>query len=330
MPGETWREQWQCGKEVTYATPVAATRKVYVIDPTITRERQPRPKRFATGTRDNQRAHTLGPVAVGGQVKLDVSGAELLEWLEILFGAATVTTPSGATNARLHTFKPSNTLSSMTIERNDGANLKRATGIMANQMTIAGSVDAENTATFDLFGSDYADWAGPLTTLADRTPGFLEGWQCNGYLDAFGGTPGTTQIANALINWNIQVGNNLDRKYWAGNTQAAGAVTLGELDVTATVTLEAAAALTDTEVANWEAQTGRLLRLEFIGPADGIEAGFEESVIIDLPGNWSTVNFNGEAANTRCYELGLNYVYDPALAAGIKVLCQSARTAAFA
>lgn len=300
------------------------------MDPTITRERQPRPKRFATGTRDNQRAHTLGPVMVGGQAKLDVSGAELLEWLEILFGAATVTTPGGATLSRLHTFKPATVPSSMTMERYDGANLKRAVGVMANQMTIAGSVEAENTATFDLFGSDYLDWGGPLTTLSDRVPTFLEGWQANAYLDAFGGTAGATQIANAAINWNVQVGNNLGRKRFAGNTLALGALTTGELDVSASITLEAAAALSTTEIANWEAETNRLLRLEFLGPANGIESGQREFVTIDLPGAWSTVNFNGEDQGTRVYEYGLNYVYSTSLAAGIVVRAQCARTAAFA
>lgn len=314
-----------------YGTAVAATRKVYVMDPEITREREPRPKRFATGTRDNQRAHTLGPVVVGGKVKTDVSGAELLEWLEILFGAATVTTPGGGTLARLHTYKPSSALpASMTIERNDGAAVKRATGICADKLSLVGSVEGSNEATFDLFGADYATWAGPLTSLSDRVPTYVEGWQTNAYLDAFGGTAGATQIANAAINWKVDVGNNLGRKRWAGNTLALGALTTGELDITASVTLEAAAALSATEIANWEAQTNRLLRLEFLGPADGIETGFREFVTIDLPGAWATVNFNGEDQGTRCYEFGLNYVYSTGLAAGIVVRAQSARTAAFA
>lgn len=330
MSGELWREIWQVGLESVFATSVAATRKVYVMSPTITRERQPRPKRFATGSRDNQRAHTLGPVTVGGQVKLDVSGAELLEWLTCLFGAATVTTPGGATTARLHTFKPLTTIPSMTIERNDGARLRQVTGVMVDKFSLTGSVEGTNEATFDLFGADYTTWAGPLTSLADRVPSFMEGWQSNVYLDTFGGTPGTTLVANAGINWKVEVGNHLGRKYFAGNTLALGAITTGELDITASVTLEAAASIGPTEIANWEAETNRLLRLEFLGPADGIESGQREFVTIDLPGAWATVNFNGNDQGTRCYEFGLNYVYSTSLAAGIVVRAQSARTAAFA
>lgn len=331
MAGETWREILQIGLETTYAVAAAATRKVFVEDPSITRTRQPRPKRFPTGTRDNQRAHTLGPVEVGGSVKLAMSPSELLEWATLFFGAAVVTTPGGATLARLHTFKPTNTPKSGTLERFDGANLLRATGLMANGMTIAGTPEAENTASFDLFGSDYAPWAGPLTpSLPDRIPAELEGWQTNVYLDAFGGTAGTTLIANAVTAWQVQAGNNLSRKYFAGNTLNAGATPIGALDVSASLTLEAAAAIAPTEQANWEALTNRLLRLEFLGPVDGIETGQREFVTIDVPGAWAAVNLNGSGGGTRLYEFNLDYLFSSALAAGLVMRCQCARTAAFA
>lgn len=300
------------------------------MDPAINRTRAPRPKMFATGTRDNQRAHTLGPVEVDGKLKIDVSGSELLEWLECMFGAAVVTTPGGATNARLHTFKPTTTIPSMTIERQDGAILRRATGIMVDTLSLSGSVEGENTIDFGLFGAEYLPWGGPLTSTSDRVPTFLEGWQSNGYLDAIGGTAGSTQIVNALVNWKVDVKNGLGRKRWAGNSLAVGALTTGALGITANATLEANAAISATEIANWEAQTNRVIRLEFLGPADGIETGFREFVTFDIPGAWATVNYNAADAGTRVYEFMMNYLYSSALAAGIVVRCQSSRTAAFA
>jgi hypothetical protein len=273
MAGETWRDVLQVGRETTYGTAVAATRKVYVEEPSLTRELAVHPHRFATGTRDNQRAVTLGATTAAGQVRIPVSGDELLEWLEITFGAGVVTTPAGATNARRHTYKPGSTSPpSMTIERNDGARVMRATGVMTNQLTVAGNVRESNNATFDLFAAEYIPWAGPLTgSLADRTPDFLEGWQTKAYLDAFGGTAGTTLVSSSVLNWSVTVANGLGRKYYAGNTRATGGIVTGPLEITAQLTLEAAPAIAATELTNWDTSVLRLLRLEFTGPVDQIE-----------------------------------------------------------
>lgn len=286
MPGELFREVVQIGKEVTAGTAVAATRKLYLSDVSFTRQRDKRVHAFATGTRDNVRASTLGPVQAGGSVKTPVSAEELLELLLITIqGGVTPTTPAGATNARLWTFKPSNTLDSATFERNDGANLQRLLGARGNQLTIAGSVGGANEATVALFATDRQDnWAGPLTSLTDRVPTFLEGWQTRLWIDPLGSTPGGILIPNALINWEVRFGGNLGRKYTANNTLAATSVTLGMLDITATLMLEASAAQALTELANWDANTGRVVRLEFLGPVGGIEAGANEAQTITITG----------------------------------------------
>lgn len=286
MAGELFREVVQIGREVTAGTGVAATRKLYLTDVSFTRQRDKRVHAFQTGTRDNVRASTLGPVQAGGSVKLAVSAEEMLELLLITIqGSVTPATPGGATNARLWTFKPSSTLDSATFERNDGANLQRLLGVRGNKMTVAGSTLGANEATFELFATDRTDnWGGPLASLTDRNPTFVEGWQTRLWIDALGSTPGGILIPNALINWNVQFGGNLGRKYTANNTLAASAVTLGALDITATLMLEASAAQALTELANWDANTGRVVRLEFLGPAAGIEAGANEVQTVTITG----------------------------------------------
>lgn len=81
MSGELWREVVYAGKETTAGSTVIPTRKLYLMDVSLTRERAPRPHKFATGTRDNQRAFTLGPAVAGGAAKQSVSADENLEWL---------------------------------------------------------------------------------------------------------------------------------------------------------------------------------------------------------------------------------------------------------
>jgi hypothetical protein len=247
---------------------------MYVMDDSLTREQPGRPKRFAVGTLDNQRAHTLGPITAGGSVKLDVSGSELLDLNEMTFGAAT---RSGA-GPYQHAFKPGNaTPSSATIERHDGAQIMRGTGYMVDTLTIAGSASGENTATYALFGSTYGPWGGPLTSLSQRTPTFLEGWQTRMWLSAFGtSSPPQNWIRDALIAWSVSIKNNLGRKYFARNSQDTAGLTTGELEITANLTLEGVSATAAAEFNNWVGQTFRQVRLEFVGPNGALTAGTAE------------------------------------------------------
>ena len=80
MAGELFLEQFEAAIEVTPGTPVASTRQMY-FDPAskLTRQRDARPHKFTTGTRDNVRAFTLGPQKVAGQLSLPMSFDEIVE-----------------------------------------------------------------------------------------------------------------------------------------------------------------------------------------------------------------------------------------------------------
>jgi hypothetical protein len=306
MAGEEWREKLQIGRETTYGTGVAATRIVYVADPAFPREREERVHRFATGTRERVRAVTLGPAKPSGKVTLPCSADELLEWLLIsIQGNVTPTTPSGGTLTRLWQFIPSTVLDSMTIEYLDGANLWRMRGVYGSKVTFSGSAMGENTVTVELFGKA-KEILGSLTgSLAERTPTFIEGWQTRLFVDAFGATPGTTQVSGTLINWTVEINLNLGRKYTADNTLEMKAAVVGEVDVTAKLTFEAAAAAATSEYSNWDGETARLVRLEF-GGREQIEASPTNEVqslsITGSPtGGTFTLSFRGQTTGTIAY-----------------------------
>ena len=282
--GQLWSGTQQWGKEVTAGTAVAATRKMYFRDPTLSIERDPRVHRFMTGTRDNVRAYTNGPVMAAGAVALPLSADEIIELLQIsVQGAVTPTTPAGATLARLWTFKPAGSLDSATIEWDDGARTWQGAGYRGNELSLAGAANEENLVSVSLFGTDVI--AGSLTgALSERVPSFMEGWQSRLYIDAFSATPGTTPVPGVLRNWSVQNNNNLGRVYTADNTLATNRVTSGELDLTASFTFDAFPSRALTEFNNWAAGTQRLVRLEFLGPADGIEAGANEVMTITVSG----------------------------------------------
>jgi hypothetical protein len=328
MAGELYRSVSQWGLESVPGTPVAATRKMYLREPVLSIERTAAPYRVATGTRDNVRGMTSGPTMAGGSVSQVMSADECLELLNIgVSGSPVITTPGGATVTRLHTYKPG-PLASATIEWDDGARVWQGAGYRANSLTISGAVGEENTIAAELFGQDVI--AGTLTgALAERTPSFLQGWQTKVYIEAFSGTPGTTVISGFLRNWNVTLNNNLGRVYTADNTLAANRVIDGELDVTASLTIDANSAQALTEFNNWAAGTQRMIRLEFIDTTGFIEGALRRFVTVDIPGAWTAQNIGGSADGIRTYELSLQSIYQATLAAMVQVRAQCARTAAF-
>ncbi len=338
VTGNLWSQALQIGKEVTPGTPVAATRKAYSTDISMTKTQEPRVHRFPNGTRFNVLQVTKGPTEAGGSVAFPMSASEILEWLSITVQATpAATTPGGATIAKLYTFKPGNTApDSMTIERDDGAgitnNFQQVTGVRGDQLTIAGSAVGENTATFTLFGQDLSDvLAGLTAALPDRTPSILEGWQTNWYATTLGGTPGAGGVlSGSLLEWNVQMGNALSRQYTAQNTQAANSVNFGLGDITGSFKLAGQSATTRTKLAEWASDTAQLLRLEFLGPANGIETGHREFVTIDLPGKFTSPDRNQEDAGNRAVSLPFQYVYDPTNAFALQIRCQCNRSAIWA
>jgi hypothetical protein len=327
MAGELWRGFWQIGKESTAGTAVAATRRVYfrTDQSRLTRERAPRPHRFSTGTRDNLRAFTLGPEVVGGSIMLPLSASEIVELL--LMSIAGGVTPTGAGDPKLWTFTPGNTLDPASLEWHDGARAWQAAGCHGGKIQIAGSVEDEATVTMDVFGRAMTTHT-MTPSLAERTPDFIEGWETRLYVDAFGGTPGTTVVPGTLINWDIEIDNQLERKYFADNTLSAGGISIGELEVKAKLTYEAAASASASEFTNWNGVTKRLVSLLF-GDNEVISGSDNKFVRVDIPGAWEAFDLGQTDKGTRVYELSLQYVYDPTNAFGVQILAQNERTAAY-
>lgn len=327
MAGELWRSQFQIGKETTAGTTVAATRKMYfkTDGSKLMRERDPRPHRFATGSRDNVRALTLGPIKAGGSVALPLSASEIIELL--LMGINGGVTPTGAGTPKVWTFVPGTSLDPATLEWYDGARGWESGGVYVTKLKFAGSVTDEATVEAELFALNMEQTT--ITAgLSERTPDFIEGWETSLYIDAFEGTPGTTQVTGTLINWEVEIDNQLARKYFAANTLNSGAIPMGELEIKAKLTFEASAAAAATEFSNWDAATKRLVRLEF-GQNEVIDGSDKKFVTVDVPGAWDAVDLGGDDEGTRTYEMSLQYIYDPTNAFGLQIVCQNARSAAW-
>lgn len=270
MAGELWRGQFQIGREITPGTPVAATRVLYVDTAgVLTRARTPNPHMFMTGTRDNTRALTVGPVQAAGTLKIPLSADEIIEPMLLgVKGGVTPTTPSGTVAGRQWVFVPSTTTpDSATIEWFDGAQAWQGQGMQVNTWDITGSVGGTNDLNLGLFGRNLVQLSAMTGSLTQRTPTFYEGWESLLYIDPFGATPGTTAVPGQMLNWSVKFSNQMARKYLASNTLAAAGTPLGTLTCTADITFEAAAGTALSEYNFWEngtaAPTKRMVRLAF-------------------------------------------------------------------
>ncbi len=327
MAGELYLQQFEVGKEITPGTEVVSTRLLYFEpDSSLKREREGRPHKFASGSRQNTRAFTLGPQMISGSVKQPLSSSEIIELL--LMGIASGVTPTlVAGTTQLWTFTPGAAIQPATIRWHDGARPWRAAGMYVDKLKISGNVREGNMVSADLKGLTMIQQAltGGLTA---RVPDFIEGWETKLYIDAFAGTAGATVAAGTLINWDVEIDNALATKQHADNVNSADAQVPSEIGITAKLLFEASPALALTEFNNWDAATKRLVRLEF-GNNAIIDTPRKSFVTVDIPGAWEAVDLGGSDNGTRAYELSLQYVYDVTNVYGLQIRCQNLRATAW-
>ena len=326
MAGELWRSVIQMGKETTAGTPVAATRKMYfTADSKLSRKRNARVHKFQRGARENVMAQTLGAEMVEGTLKQPLSANEIIELL--LSSVKGAVTPSGAGAVKLWTVGVGTALDPLTIEWDDGARPWQATGCVGSKLKISGSVGDMTTVEMNVMGLAMIQNA--LTgALAERVPTFIEGWETRLYIDAFGGTAGTTAVDGTLVNWEVELDNGMEHEHYAQNDVNAGVITVGEVSATAKLTFRADPAVSLTEWGNWDAGTKRLVQLKF-GDNVVIDGADKEFVKINMAGAWSAVELGGSNQNSRMYELTYQYIYDPTNVYGVQILAQNGRASAY-
>lgn len=109
------------------------------------------------------------------------------------------------------------------------------------------------------------------------------------YIDPVSGSFGATQVSNALVGFSLNVTTGVHASYTI-DTLEFSAAEYGSAVVECELRFKHVAAL-DTEIANMRAETPRLVRVEFIGPALGTP-GTETNkrLTIDIAGKWATVS----------------------------------------
>jgi len=337
MAGEIFLGSSRAGLETTYASAAVPTRKLYLgddssIDPGGSNVRHT----LMAGTRSRMRASSRGVQEPAGSYSMPVDAAELLEMLRIgVDGAPVITTPTGGTTTRLHTYLGGvNPLSSATLQFFDGALPWQMVGVYAGEVRFTGAPGpgGENKVAGSLFGSALTQTA--LTgTVTDRTPIPYAGWEATLAIDSVGGTDnyGTTVIAAAqsVTDWDVlAANNNPTRLYTAANTRNAQAAVLGEFDATGSMSFLASGARALTEYNDFTAGTQKRIRL-MLGNNTILEGALLSFVSVDVQIIWTAFDLTGDSEGVRTYSAEFAYIHDASNGFASRVRAQNSRATAF-
>lgn len=115
------------------------------------------------------------------------------------------------------------------------------------------------------------------------------------YIDAAGGTIGSTQVSNTLLGADISVNTGIIRKWTADGSLDFSFIQYTDYEIEVSVTFEHDGNAT-SEKSNWRNETARLIRLDFEG-STLTTAGSSHSVKLlrfDLPGKWTDFEALGD------------------------------------
>ena len=300
MSAELYGRVLQIGKQTGGpAAPVAATRRIYVEDPQITSEFDTETEEAAVGTPEGDVYILRGSDRAGGSFRMAVNPSELPEFLEMCMGAGVVTTPAGATNARLHTHGGPMTAPSLaTVEFLDALSGTwwQLYGVQISELRIEGAADqARTTVSATLFATGRRPMNGTggnppaPTALANRTyPRPVQGFETRFAIDNTIGAIGGNVVDDLLSSFAITLAFNPERDYAANGTRNASSVNTGMFKLQgASFVFRAAKSQALTEVLNADNSVQRFIELT-LGNITAIDAGTNEVQTLTTTGGTPT------------------------------------------
>lgn len=213
--------QVQAGLESTWGTAVTATAKLMGVE-----EISFEPEVMASINKDIRQSlapgyiATLGGVAAKGSLKGKCLYQDLPYWLDSLCGRVTPTgaNPYTYTYAAPLTAVPTNPRA-MTLLYGDSSGTYALLGALCNGLKITGENNAEWKIEADLFGKSI-DTTRSLAVLSDRAVAVTMGNDTSLWIDAWGGTMGTTAITTTAFAFELALNPARKGRYYLGSTTA--------------------------------------------------------------------------------------------------------------
>jgi hypothetical protein len=253
---------------------------------------------------------------------------ELAYVLANIFGAATITTPSGATLARQWQWTPDKatpwTPKTWTIRRGDSTTAEEATYGLLSGLTLGFSRTAAPTMSGDLFARRLDYTASLVAATGVTTPSVqpILPDQIDVYLDSTGAGLGGTQLLRDFnYEWSI---SGLFGNIWPLNSSntsfAAHSIQAPEVSATLQVGNDTAGRAL---VTNMRAGSSVFVRLKAQGAASSIESGQRYSLTIDTALKVMDAPSRADVDGLATLEWSLRGVYDATWAkwAQITLVC---------
>lgn len=139
------------------------------------------------------------------------------------------------------------------------------------------------------------------------------------YVDAAGGTMGSTELAAACLGFDLRVTTGVMGSEYANANLYFGATEQVGWDISMDLVLRHTSGV-DTEHVNWLAQTARLLELKLEGPAMAGSTYTKKTIRFQLPGKWLKFRPLEDRNGIDAYTATFQAAYDPTAAIGPKII----------
>lgn len=202
--------QWQAGKETTWGTPVTATARLMGVQAGSFIRAANRSEIYPDVRGSLQPAYLAGLEQIAGEGKLELLATfeDICYIFDNAFGEATPTGTGPYVRTYAAPIASVPTPRVLTVvhgSSQSGAGIYKLEGGLVNTVSIKGATGKPTMVSCDLIGQTVT--TGSLTALSDRTVEVLMGQPWLVYLDAVGGTIGSTQLTTTAVafelSWNL-------------------------------------------------------------------------------------------------------------------------------
>lgn len=271
----------QLGQESTWATPVAATIQLAGVTRASVQQIQTIYQPEEIGIVGPSNNALLAAVRAAASIEMDCSYEHLLYLFSGLYGAATITGSGPYVHTYYGPYGSAVTPKIYTVQLGQSAlGPVRLAGGLINSVRISAEADGIWKATAEMIGSHVQ--ANALTALSKPAVTLIRAADTVIYVDAWGGTIGSTALTAALISFQLELETGRHLKPYVGSltplahgdTRHSGRLTL-RLELTSTVNTLVETALSSTptmgqRLVRIKATSGTLVaQLDFYGTLFG-------------------------------------------------------------
>lgn len=214
--------QMQIGKETTWGTPVTATAKMLGFSE-LSLAPEGESKVFEDLRSSFQPGYMAAVLSKSGSAKVKgmLTYEDFPYWMDSLFGIATPTGSGPYVYAYAMPVGTAPTPRIMTLVYGASDGVYRMPGSLVNMISLKGESNKEITQEIEFLGKQVVA-SGSLASLSDRTETVATGNDVAIYIDAWGGTIGSTLISNTFFSFDLKIQSGRDLKRYLGSITPGG------------------------------------------------------------------------------------------------------------